>query len=230
MPKFEGFTGKSKLNIHIPEEFFTRVLPLFDDPDELKCMLLVFWYLQAREENTGYVTRVEMLADPVVAEVFGVESKTLEKNFAAAIEKGVKHAVLLTARLDNEEYIFINTPRGAALLQGLNSGSWRAKETGLPAISLADERPNIFTLYEQNIGVLTPIIADTLVDAEKTYPVEWIEEAMKISVERNARNWRFIEAILRSWKEKGRNEKDQRPAAEGRKRDSEGEFGEFVRH
>jgi DnaD/phage-associated family protein len=171
-----------------------------------------------------------MIADPVVAEAFGVETKALEKKFAAAIEKGVRHAVLLTACLDNEEYIFINTPRGAALLQGLNSGGWRAKATGLPTISLADERPNIYTLYEQNIGVLTPIIADTLVDAEKTYPVEWIEEAMKIAVERNARNWRFIEAILRSWKEKGRNEKDQRSAAESRKRDSEGEFGEFVRH
>ena len=78
--------------------------------------------------------------------------------------------------------------------------------------------------------MLTPIIADTLVDAEKTYPAGWIEEAMKIAVERNARNWRFIEAILRSWKEKGRDEKDQRPSAESRKRDSEGEFGEFVRH
>ena len=230
MPKFEGFTGNSKINIQIPEELFTRVLPFIDDPDELKCMLLVFWYLQAREENTGYATCAEMLADPVVTGAFGVESKAREKKFAAAIEAGVKRGVLLTACLDNEEYIFINSPRGNALLQGLNSGDWRAQETGLPAISLADERPNIFTLYEQNIGVLTPIIADTLVDAEKTYPVEWIEEAMKIAVERNARNWRFIEAILRSWKEKGRDEKDQRPAAESRKRDSEGEFGEFVRH
>ena len=230
MPEFEGFTGKSKLNINIPEEFFTRVLPVIDDPAELKCILFVFWYLQTREENTGYATRSEMLTDPVVPGAFGVDSKDREKKFSAAIQKGVKHRVLLTASLDNEEYIFINSPRGVALLQGLNSGDWQAKGTGLPAISLADERPNIFTLYEQNIGVLTPIIADTLVDAEKTYPSAWIEEAMKIAVERNARNWRFIEAILRSWKEKGRDEKDQRPAAESRKRDSEGEFGEFVRH
>lgn len=230
MPKFEGLNGKSKFNIQIPEEFFTRVLQDMDDLDELKSILFVFWYLQAREENTGYATREELLADPVVAVAFGTDIKDREKNFFTAIEKGEKRGVLLTARLDKEDYIFINSPRGRALLKGLNTGDWRAKEAGFPTTSLADERPNIFTLYEQNIGVLTPIIADTLVDAEKTYPVGWIEEAMKIAVERNARNWRFIEAILRSWKEKGRDEKDQRPAAESRKRDSEGEFGEFVRH
>ncbi len=230
MPKFEGFKGKSKLSVQIPEEYFTGVLPELDDLEELKSSLFVFWYLQAREENTGYATRKELLADPVVAEAFGTDRKDREKKFTAAIQKAVKRGVLLTALRDKEEYIFINSPRGKALLSGLNTGDWRAKETGLPAISLADERPNIFTLYEQNIGLLTPIIADTLVDAEKTYPAEWIEEAMKIAVERNARNWRFIEAILRSWKEKGRDEKDQRSAAESRKRDSEGEFGEFVRH
>ena len=230
MPKFEGFKGNSKLNIQIPEEFFTSFLKEMDVADELKSVLFVFWYLQAREENTGYATRKELLADPVVTGAFGTDIKDREEKFTAAIEKAVKRGVLLTAHQDNEDYIFINSPRGKALLTGLNSGDWRAKETGLPAISLADERPNIFTLYEQNIGMLTPIIADTLVDAEKTYPAGWIEEAMKIAVERNARNWRFIEAILRSWKEKGRDEKDQRPAAESRKRDSEGEFGEFVRH
>jgi DnaD/phage-associated family protein len=230
MPKFEGFTGKSKLNIQIPEEFFTRVLPELDDPDELKGILFVFWYLQAREENTGYATRAELFAEPLVAAAFGVDIQEREKKFSKAIEKAVKRGVFLSARQDEEDYIFINSPRGKALLQGLKTGDWQAQVTGLPAVSLADERPNIFTLYEQNIGVLTPIIADTLVDAEKTYPAGWIEEAMKIAVERNARNWRFIEAILRSWKEKGRDEKDQRPAAESRKRDSEGEFGEFVRH
>jgi DnaD/phage-associated family protein len=230
MPNFEGFTGKSKLNIQIPEDFFTRVLPELDDPDELKGILFVFWYLQAREENTGYATCAELIAEPLVAAAFGVDIQEREKKFSKAIEKAVKHGVFLYACQDDEDYIFINSSRGKALLQGLKTGDWQAQVTGLPTVSLADERPNIFTLYEQNIGLLTPIIADTLVDAEKTYPAGWIEEAMKIAVERNARNWRFIEAILRSWKEKGRDENDQRPAAESRKRDSEGEFGEFVRH
>ena len=124
----------------------------------------------------------------------------------------------------------IDSPRGAALCQGLTSGDWVPGETSIAPLSLAEERPNIFSLYEQNIGLITPLMAETLADAEKTYPSEWIEEAVKIAVERNARNWRFVEAILRSWKEKGRYERDQRSTSESRKRDSEGEFGDFIRH
>jgi DnaD/phage-associated family protein len=116
------------------------------------------------------------------------------------------------------------------LLKGLQSGEWQP-DAGLGStFPLPENRPNIFTLYEQNIGLITPLMAETLTEAEKTYPLDWIEEAVKIAVERNARNWRFIDAILRSWKEKGRNEKDQRTAAESRKRDSEGEFSDFIRH
>ena len=49
------------------------------------------------------------------------------------------------------------------------------------------ERPNIFTLYEQNIGLLTPLIADQLRDMEKSYPPDWIDEAFTIAVGRNKR-------------------------------------------
>ncbi len=92
------------------------------------------------------------------------------------------------------------------------------------------ERPNIFALYEQNIGPLTPILADGLRDAEQQYPEDWIRDAFRIAVNNNARSWNYIDAILRSWKEKGRDERDQRTSKEDRKLDSEGQFGDFVRH
>lgn len=230
MPVFTGFSSKPKNNIQVSGEFFSEILPGIKDLDEMKGVLLVFWYLQIRDENTGYVTLRELLSEPAIYSSFGPGADVVEKKLKASLEKAVNSGILLHGSKDSDEYYFINSPRGYALHKGLNSGDWQPVETGLPAAPLTENRPNIFTLYEQNIGMLTPIIAETLVDAEKTYPVGWIEEAMKIAVERNARNWRFIEAILRSWKEKGRDEKDQRSATEGRKRDSEGEFGEFVHH
>ena len=60
------------------------------------------------------------------------------------------------------------------------------------------------TLYEQEIGALTPLIADALADAEKTYPIEWIPEAIKIAVERNARNWKYILMVLKNAKNAGK--------------------------
>jgi len=66
------------------------------------------------------------------------------------------------------------------------------------------ERPNIFVLYEQNIGLLSPLIADELRDAADQYPTEWIESAFREAVQHNKRKWSYIRAILRRWETEGR--------------------------
>ncbi len=70
---------------------------------------------------------------------------------------------------------------------------------------------NIFTLYENNIGILTPMIANSLIDAENTYPAEWIIEAFQLAVENNKRNWRYCETILKRWKTDGKDEGKGKP-------------------
>lgn len=230
MPEFKGFSAKTRNLTQVPAEFFTDLLPQLGDLDEIKLLLFLFWYLQNRDENTGYASLSELTSEPLLAQLFGDDEKLLETRMSTAIEKVVAQQVLLRGRKDGQDYLFFNSPRGKALQEGLESGEWQPAGATAGALSMATRRPDIFKLYEENIGLLTPLMSDILIDAEKTYPVDWIADAVKIAVERNARNWRYVESILRSWKEKGRNEKDQRPAAEGRKRDSEGEFGEFIRH
>jgi len=66
------------------------------------------------------------------------------------------------------------------------------------------ERPNIFVLYEQNIGLLSPLIADELRDAADQYPMEWIEAAFREAVQQNKRKWSYIRAILRRWETEGK--------------------------
>lgn len=66
------------------------------------------------------------------------------------------------------------------------------------------ERPNIFILYEQNIGLLSPLIADELKEAAEQYPIEWIEAAFREAVLHNKRKWSYIRAILRRWETEGR--------------------------
>lgn len=229
MEEFKGFSGKAG-NIQVPPEFFSTVLPALKDIDEIRFILILFWYLQSRDENTGYADVEELLAEPAVRKLFNHGEGQWESNFRSALDKALDDKLVLLGNKGDRQLLFINSPRGSALFQGLASGEWQPGEPGIAPHSLASERPNIFLLYEQNIGLITPLMAETLADAEKTYPSEWIEEAVKIAVERNARNWRFVEAILRSWKEKGRNERDQRSTPESRKRDSEGEFGDFIHH
>jgi DnaD/phage-associated family protein len=68
------------------------------------------------------------------------------------------------------------------------------------------EASDIFTLYEQNIGMLTPLIADELREAGKLYPENWIKEAIKESAALNKRNWRYIARILEHWSTEGKDD------------------------
>ncbi len=74
----------------------------------------------------------------------------------------------------------------------------------LQHVQVQIERPNIFVLYEQNIGLLSPLLADELKDAADLYPAEWIEAAFREAVQHNKRKWSYIRAILRRWETEGR--------------------------
>ncbi len=73
-----------------------------------------------------------------------------------------------------------------------------------PKVQVQIEKPNIFVLYEQNIGLLSPMIAEELKDAAEHYPAEWIEAAFREAVLNNKRKWTYIRAILRRWETEGR--------------------------
>jgi DNA replication protein len=124
---------------------------------------------------------------------------------------------------------FLNSPRGRAAAQAFTRGQWQPS-SGLSAPPPL-ERPNIFKLYEENIGPLTPLIADALKDSEKTYPPEWVAEALEIAVKNNKRNWKYVETILRRWKEDGHAKKqDRRDPQEDGRRYAEGEYADFIEH
>jgi len=61
----------------------------------------------------------------------------------------------------------------------------------------------ISKLYEENIGMLTPAIAESLKDIDEKYPPDWFEEALKESVKSERRNLKYISAILERWRTEG---------------------------
>lgn len=80
-------------------------------------------------------------------------------------------------------------------------------QTNNPSLDLvvndADVK-KIATLYETEIGALTPLVADAIRDSLKTYPPDWICEAIPIAVKNNARRWNYVEAILKNCKAAGK--------------------------
>ena len=236
MKKFRGFPeGKVHLN-PIPATFFRELLPEIDHLGELKVCLYLFWRLDRMEGPFRYLRREDFAADERLMQGMGDSQEQAQVTLDEALERAVARGALIRASLMTDQkqdtYYFLNSPRGRAAALALEKGEWRPG-SGAPAglAELAAERPNIFRLYEENFGPLTPMIAEALGEAEDSYPTQWIEEAMRIAVEKNARNWRYVLAILERWQSEGRDErKDRRDSEKDRRRYVEGEYSDFIEH
>lgn len=205
---FKGFPNGPNGRILLPERFFSDLLPAIDDLGELKLTLYCFWALQQREGDYRYLRLRDVLADQVFMAGMGADPEAAAR---AALDRAVQRGTLLEVSLDNGAVYFMNTERGRAAIAALERGDWLPGDAERPIAGII-ERPNIFALYEQNIGPLTPMLAEMLADAERTYPPEWITDAVKAAVEGNKRSWRYIEAILRRWQTEGRGANSAQPA------------------
>jgi DnaD/phage-associated family protein len=223
MKTFSGFPSGKVRAITLPESVFTQLVPLIDDVDELKITLYVLYRLSEQRGRVRYLRRRELEQDDALQAMLGDEP---EDAFRTALARAVERGTLLRAeaRIQGRPEIvyFANSPRGRAAFEALRRGE------GLPESGPAP-RPNIFVLYEENIGVLTPLIAEELKEAEQLYPDEWIETAFREAVDLNKRSWRYIRAILERWRTEGRmDEESRRDREEDRRRYVEGKYGDFI--
>jgi DnaD/phage-associated family protein len=232
LKSFSGFSkGDGAQMTSIPSEFFVNLLPLIDDLYELKVILYAIWFIEQQENKIKYIRYQNFLEDKKFLSGLGNLRPTALENLKNGIERAEERGSLLSVQSDNQQLeetvYFINTPRGRAAQKALVEGAWNIDDSPVPARQTV--RPNIFKLYESNLGPLTPMVSETLMEAEETYPMVWIEQAIRIAVENNVRRWRYVEAILQSWKERGRDEKDRRDTQEDAKRFLDGEFGQFFK-
>jgi DnaD/phage-associated family protein len=237
MPTFQGFNeGESHLT-PLPEPFFSQLLPLINDLGELKLILHIFWRLDRMEGAFRYLRRTELENDQALLQSLGGSPEQAQTALQQALAKAAARGSILKAKPGNseEELYFLNSPKGRAAVQAIEDGAWRPLDKGQMPSEPPQEAPNIFRLYEENIGPLTPMLAEALGEAEDTYPIEWIEEAIRIAVEKNKRNWRYAAAILGRWQREGRHGRkekfeDRRDSEKTGRRYVEGEFSDFVEH
>ena len=230
---FQGFPSDNHRLTRLPAAFFRELLPEIDHLGELKLVLYVFWRLEQMEGTFRYLQRTDFLEDKRFMQGLAENQQQAQALLDQALVLAVKRNMLLAADVGEEgnstTMYFLNSPKGRAAVKAIQEGRWSPLGSSEMAIALDLERPNIFQLYEQNIGPLTPLIADALREAEKNYPLPWIEEALQIAVLNNARSWNYVEAILRRWQERGRDDKkDQGDTERGRRRYYEG--ADFVEH
>lgn len=122
------------------------------------------------------------------------------------IEQAMSHGFILRFTAEHRDtqqnWYLLNTIENARFVAALANGAASVPEyvwidQVAPRVVL--DRPTVFRLYEQNIGPLTPLIAERLIRAVESYPVDWIESAIGEAVTYNRRNWRYIARILENW-------------------------------
>jgi len=206
-PSFGGFQEDNLDLVGLPETFFTQLLPVLDSFAELRLLLYFFWHIEQQQGSLRYLKLIDLSSDPALVNMIGNETNLLE-----TLNQLLSRNILLAVSPpgSEEKLFFINGPQGRAAVQTIEEGEWHPGQGERKAIQLTKQQPNIFELYEENIGLITPMLAEILKEDEKHYPNTWIKEAIEIAVTRNVHNWKYVQAILERWQKEGRGDEQNR--------------------
>jgi DnaD/phage-associated family protein len=212
MKLFSGFPDGKVQVTPLPNLFFSELLPSIDDLAELKITLHLFWLLANRKNRVLYVRAGELSADQTLiqslAAIDAEPEEAIKRGLALATERGtlLRWTAHSGERDATQDFYFVNTEAGRRAFERMAS----RESPDAPPVEAEPVQPvtrsNIFALYEKNIGLLTPMLAEELKEAEREYPADWIGDAFKIAVENNKRNWSYIRGILKRWQTEGRSE------------------------
>jgi DNA replication protein len=211
MKQFAGFPARTEF-VPVPAAFFSQLMPEIGDIDELKVTLHLFRLLYPRKGYPRFVTLTELENDIGLKTSLKVGDKAEKPSLETILGKAIERGAILSLKVNQEagvETIYLlNTAADREALTKIGSGE--IKLAGLDIKNkpreAADPAPNIYALYESNIGILTPMVAEELKDAEQNYPLTWIEDAIKEAVNANKRNWRYIARILERWSTEGKKD------------------------
>jgi DNA replication protein len=220
----------------VPDVFFSQYLPALGDAVGVKVALHALWRIHRRAAGQppavgeGALVADGTLRRGIVA--LGVPEVELAGRIGAALDQLAADGLLLVVPLAGEagpeRWVLVNTVAGraAALRLAATRPAAPVPEVAPPD---AGDRSYIFALYEANIGLLTPMLAEELADAAAEYPRPWVERAVRRAVESNARRWNYVRAILERWARDGvDDEGHRRGAATARERDSDGPYSAWI--
>ena len=197
----------------MPAPLLGSLLAQIDDMAELKCTLRAVALLSQKRGYPRFVTLQELQADESLVRAIPAEGDAqpaalIEKALGNAVRRGTLAFAIVKADSRRQPIFGLNSEFDRLALEKAASQPPPWSETHQEPPDPSVERPNVFELYEQNIGMMSPMIADALLEAEEMYPQEWIEDAISEAVQQNVRSWRYISRILERWENEGRGPRD----------------------
>ena len=191
------------------------LLAEIDDIAEFKCTLRAVALIYRKRGYPRYVELRELQRDECLLRAMPSDGETqpatlIDEALKKAVRRGTLAFVVVGTGKDRQPVFGLNSDYDRRALQRVadEPPPWSGTYQEPPDPSV--ERPNVFEMYEQNIGMMSPMIADALLEAEELYPEEWIGDAIEEAVVQNKRSWRYIARILERWEHEGRGQAQYR--------------------
>ena len=197
---FKGFPRGVRY-LPVPAPVFGPLLEQIKDASGFIITLRIIWMLQQKKGRIRFVASEELYGDKILSRALGNK-----ESIETSIDSVVRGGILLRIKRENASDVFIlNFEEDHHLVSSIGSID-EGTDLYTEPWEIENNSPKIYSLYEQNVGILTPIIAEKLTEAEDKYPTEWIIEAVGIAVEQNHRSWAYISRILERWYTEGRGD------------------------
>ena len=212
--------------VPLPAEFIRIHLPRITSIVELKVSLHLYGLITSQTTRPRRVSWDALSNDPVLTQSLLVVAPhsayldVLSEGLGAAVQRG---SFLHVIRPDQH---------GRAvnwyLVDTRENRRWSELSADPVAATSGEPAPDVLRLYEQHIGVVTPMLLAELRAAASIYPTHWFAEAMREAVVANVRSWRYVNKILQKWAKDGRDSHLREPGLSAEAY-TEGAYGDLFR-
>ena len=194
--------------IPVPAQLFTEILPRLHNESQLRATLYTWYAIASKGSGQRYVYLSQLLTDPVL--LSWITHLGGKNGIRHGLDLSCKEGIFLQLQIGEDDKILApNDESGARLITDMKSESVahhkQSRDLNPETNYERTVVSNVIEKYENEIGMLTPVIADMIAIAEQTYPTTWILEALDIAAQSNARSWKYVTAILARWKNEGKN-------------------------
>ena len=184
----------------VPNALLGRVLSTVDDPDEIKLILRAIWLLEHQRGYPRYITRDDLRRDRVLSVAI-----TDQPDFDRSLNSAIEHGVFVEATINGNICLMFNTEsaRRASIEVSSTTDNLKKDDNGWEAPAASTGSADAFRAYEENIGILSPMIRQSILAALEDFTDEDITHAIRIAVENESRSWSFVAGVLRRWARDG---------------------------
>ncbi len=232
-PKVSGTPGSTL----VPNSFFNKFIPGVEHVEDILTLLWCAYLMQdkaAAKKRPFFSMEDIWLADGVEHSYtkIGITKENFFKSLERCAEQGSLSKVTVNQKNHKETVFFLSYPGSLEEIEDLGN-----VHLGLNIpFDIEDAESsvitNLFELYEENFGVVSPIVAENLIEISRNHDFELIKQAFQEAALHGVGNWRYIERILENQEKEGYvNETDRRDSFESRKNNyTGGKFGHLARY